>query len=231
MRKFRWFRKETAVMTALVLALSFTAAAQESTEAGTEAEVDVEDPVRSEALADMPQTFTLTSGVGAWSCELTLAQDGTFIGRYTDSNMGEDTENYAGGTVYVSDFEGSFTDFEKIDDYTYSMKLGTLEYARTAEEDWVQDDIHFVPAEAAGIEGGDEFIFYLPGHTTEDLPEGFMTWANLYIGYYADGVMPETLGIYGIYNVSGEYGFGTELESEADSAAAAAETEAETEAE
>ena len=44
------------------------------------------------------QLFEFSSGVGAWSTELTMLEDGTFWGNFHDSEMGETGEGYPNGT-------------------------------------------------------------------------------------------------------------------------------------
>ena len=157
-----------------------------------------------EVLTLVPDEFYFSSGVGGWGTEMTLNDDGTFTGNYHDSNMGEDTENYPNGTVYVSTFEGSFTDFKKVDDYTWSMRLDSLDYEQPVGEDWAEDGIHYIASEAYGLAGGDQFYLYLPGHPVDTLPEEYLTWADMYMNFEK----PQALTIYGIYNEKEGLGWG-----------------------
>ena len=61
-------------------------------------------------LAQMDgQVFEFSSGVGAWSTELTVGENGTFTGSFHDSEMGETGENYPDGTLYGCSFHGQFS--------------------------------------------------------------------------------------------------------------------------
>ncbi len=156
-------------------------------------------------LQTVPESFYFSSGAGAWGTEITLNDDGTFTGSYHDSNMGEDTDNYPGGTVYVCNFSGSFTDFRQVDDFTWSMRLESLEYENTVGENWADSGIHYIASDAYGLSGGDLFYLYLKGHPVDTLPEEYMSWAKMYMGY----AEVSALTICGIYNVALEQGWGS----------------------
>lgn len=159
----------------------------------------------STLLTAVPESFYFSSGAGAWGTEITLNDDGTFTGSYHDSNMGEDTENYPGGTVYCCNFSGSFTDFRQVDDYTWSMRLASLDYENAVGDNWAENGIHYIASDAYGISGGDLFYLYLKGHPTDTLPEEYMSWARMYMGF---AEVP-ALTIYGIYNAAQEQGWGS----------------------
>ena len=162
----------------------------------------------STLLSSVPDNFYFSSGAGAWSTDLVLNDDGSFTGTFHDSDMGTDIETYPGGTVYICNFSGSFKDFVKVDDYTWSMQLASLNYENETTEDWEADGIHYVASDAYGISGGTVFYLYLPGHPWSTLPDGYKNWARMYTNSYGDAA-PETLGIYGIYNEVEENGFGS----------------------
>ena len=157
-------------------------------------------------LRDVPEKFYFSSGAGGWETDLELHDDGSFSGEYHDSNMGENVENYPGGTVYLCPFTGAFTDFRKVDDYSYSCRLKSLNYDEPADLDYEEEGIHFIGAEPYGIAGGDLFMIYLPGHPISTLPEGFLSWARMYMGYPDESV--RNLTVYGLYNVAEWNGFG-----------------------
>ena len=76
---------------------------------------------------DFPIDFVFSSGVGAWATSMTLEQDGAFSGEYYDADMGVCDEDYPNGTVYICDFSGRFSDIEKVDEYSYSLRLAELD--------------------------------------------------------------------------------------------------------
>jgi hypothetical protein len=159
----------------------------------------------SVALASAPAEFYFSSGVGAWGTTMTLNKDGTFNGSFHDSNMGADTDIYPGGEILLCNFAGQFTDFQKIDDYTWSMRLSSLEYETTPGTDWTDGQIHYIANDAYGISGGALFYLYLPGHPMDTIPEEYKGWARSTALYNNPDVF--SLPFYGIYNVDKALGW------------------------
>lgn len=76
--------------------------------------------------------FFFASGAGGWSTVLYINKDGSFYGNYHDSDMGSMGEGYPHGTIYYCDFTGRFSAPVQVNDYTYSMQIEELTYARDA---------------------------------------------------------------------------------------------------
>ena len=162
-------------------------------------------PINEEAsiFESFPEYFTFSSGAGAWSTELYVEADGSFSGTYHDSDMGDSGDDYPNGTLYLCNFKGKFTEPVKIDDYTYSMKIETIELEQTPDEVEYEDGFKYVYSEPYGLENADEFLVYLPGALVSSLPEEYLSWTML---LYEETV-PEELPFYGIYNVADQTGF------------------------
>ena len=146
-------------------------------------------------LDQMPEDFYFASGVGAWSTELQLSDDWSFVGEYHDSNV---------DSVYICEFSGQFSQPEQIDDYTYSMWLLSLEQDGGAEgEEYYENGMRYIYSDPYGITGGNEFRIYLPGAPLDSLPEEFISWTHITPG------KRDTLpgGYYGLYNVNMGEGF------------------------
>ncbi len=151
---------------------------------------------------EYPMGFYLSSGVGAWSTDLYLEKDGSFTGRYHDSDMGDTGEGYPKGTVYVCEFSGRFGQGERLDPFTYGLKLEELTIERPVGEEWIEDEIRYVSAMPVGLEDGENFVIYLPNTPVEKLSEdAYIWWPGRYSQEYT------TLNGYGLYNLNGEYGF------------------------
>lgn len=140
------------------------------------------------------------SGAGAWGTTIFLNADGSFTGDYHDSEMGLSGEGYD-MTVVESSFKGRFTEFEKIEEYAYSMKLDRVETIMPAGEEEFEHwgdgtTVRILYEEAFGIEGGEEFILYLPNAPVKELDEEFLLWNP------ARGEESEVLGRYGLYNIN-----------------------------
>ena len=169
--------------------------------------------VRSLCLTEeMPDVFPLTlafsSGAGAWSTIMTIYPDGSFDGFFSDSDMGDIGEGYPGGKRYICGFDGEFGDIVKLNEYSYSIRLKSLEKEQEKGQEWLEDEVLYITAEAYGIEGGEEFIFYTPDTPLEGLPEEeFLSWRQAF--YQPGESEPDTLDCYGLFNVEQGQGFFT----------------------
>ena len=163
-----------------------------------------------ELPADMPSTFTFSSGAGGWSTDISLGTDGTFVGGYHDSDMGTSDDDYPNGTVYYCNFSGRLEIVQKLDEYSYALKLASLEKEKSKE--FIEDGIRYVPSEAYGMEKGKNYILYLPDTPLDGLNEEFLMW---WPGRYdMQDQQRATLGYYGLYNQDMEYGFFGEVTGE-----------------
>ena len=164
--------------------------------------------------------FYFSSGAGAWATELEIEADGSFSGEYHDSDMGDSGTDYPNGTRYICEFEGRFAAPEKINDYSYKLKLEDLSFDKKPGTIWTEDGIRMIASEAYGMMAGDsesgtaakEFILYLPGAPTADLPQGFLdsirmprAWTDI----------PEKLPVYGLYNTESEAAFSADADAPA----------------
>lgn len=178
----------------------------------TETEPEPTEPAETvpEALTVLPLPaetvqFSFLSGAGGWSTELVLNQDGTFTGRYHDSEMGDIGEDYPYGSIYVCSFAGEFADFEKLSEYAYKMNLTSLTTENATGEEWIEEEIRYVASDPYGLEEGTEFILYLPDTPISEVPEEFLIWWPYLFEHDADPF--DTLSCYGILNVKMGYGF------------------------
>lgn len=166
-------------------------------------------PVPTQASIALPGTFPLefsfSSGAGGWGTSLTLHQDGTFSGTYSDSDMGDAGDSYPQGTVRICEFTGRFGQIKQIDEHTYSMTLEKLSTEDETGKEWLENETRFIAADPYGLEDGDVFLFYTPQTPVEGLSEAFLSW---WPGRY-EQKKPSTLSRYAIYNQKLEYGFFT----------------------
>lgn len=154
----------------------------------------------------MPRYFQFSSGVGAWSTELTLEAGGGFTGLFVDSDMGVSGEGYPDGTRYVCVFSGRFSQPEPVDETTWSMEIESMELEHPADgaEEYA-DGVRYVYSEPYGLEDAEELLLYAPRTPAEGLPENFLTWLRMPWSWEPDE--DGNLGCWGIYNVSQGYGF------------------------
>jgi len=167
-----------------------------------------EKPETGFSFADVAdREFYFSSGAGAWRTVLYIHEDGTFDGVFQDSDMGDMGEDYPNGTVYYSEFSGTFSQPKMIDAQTYQFRMESITYANDFGEELV-DGFRYVYGEAYGIQGAEVLHLYLPNTPIADLPEAYRTW----VGYYNEDSMQETtLPFYGLYNVTEQNGFSSYL--------------------
>lgn len=149
--------------------------------------------------------FLFMSGAGAWSTQLSLNRDGSFTGVFHDSEMGDRAEEYPNGSVYICNFSGVFTDIRQVSEYAYAMTLADLQTEHQEGEEWIEDEIRYIASGPYGLEGGTEFVLYLPDAPLDQMSEVFLFW---WPHRYEQAENPrDTLDCFGILNVEMEHGF------------------------
>lgn len=158
-------------------------------------------------FSKMPPIYNLAGTAGAWYSELRVEPDGSFTGYYQDADIGDTGEGYS-GTVYYSEYTGSFQNPMKLNDYTYSFEVGPIDFKGTDGEVTMSDEysadgvnpIRNVFIETATLSEGETVYLYTPGAKLSELPEGFKYWVHP-----SDG--EKTLSVFGLYGTKYEYGF------------------------
>ncbi|MBR3494363.1 MAG: hypothetical protein IKH38_02955 [Clostridia bacterium] len=123
--------------------------------------------------------WSFSSGVGAWSTDLRILEDGSFAGEFHDSEMGESAETYPNGTVYGCSFTGTMSLAETVDENTWKIRVDTLTMDEGQVPEAIDDGIRYVTTEPYGISAGDEMLLYKPGTPVEALPEELVFWAHV----------------------------------------------------
>lgn len=149
----------------------------------------------------LPAEFIFSSGIGNWRTYIDIKNDGSFTGQYSDADMGDTGNGYPNGIVYLCDFEGEFSEPVQIDQYTYSMKLESIELEKTPGEEYIENGVKYICTEPSGLSGAEELLIYLPGIKMSDLPKEFKLWLPI------DAQSEEFLQYYGIYNINDKSGF------------------------
>ncbi len=165
--------------------------------------------------------FYFSSGAGGWYEVLHIKEDGTFTGHFQDSDMGDTGENYPNGVLYYSDYNGSFTQPEKVDDTTWRFRIAQINYPFGTDEK-VIDGTLYRYSTSYGLENAKDIYMYLPGSKIAALPQEFLNW----VGYHnPESIAGKDLTFYGLYNESGQNGFQS-YEYEPETASAASEAAA-----
>lgn len=169
-------------------------------------------PVKTDSLPlNHPVEMEFLSGAGAWRTTLTLSPDGSFAGEYTDSDA---------DVQYICRFHGSFGDFARLTDASWSLTLKelVLDTGHPLGEEWRENGIRYISSGPYGLDGpdgaplepGSAFLLYTPEATgyapgTElygALP--FWTWWPGRRQFIDAG---DQLGCYGMHNLATGYGF------------------------
>lgn len=157
--------------------------------------------------------FSFLSGAGGWRTILTLNRDGSFMGMYLDSEMGEVGDGYPHGSVYICNFSGKFQNITKVDAYSYKMTLADIETEKAIGEEWIEDNIRYVASGPHGLNDPfnnqecTDFVFFLPDTPIDQVSEAFLSW---WPHRFSQETEPRTtLSCYGILNVTTESGFFT----------------------
>ena len=163
----------------------------------------VENPAtpKPNLFAKLPKKFTFSSGAGAWGTTLNLKSDGSFTGEYSDSDLGDTGKKYPKGTVYICKFKGKFSVPKKVNKYTYSSKLESLQQEGKEDDVYYKKGKRYIVSGPYGLEDAKEFRIYLPNAPISKVPDEFLSWA------FWQEPEGKKLGLYGLYNVAGKEGF------------------------
>jgi hypothetical protein len=157
--------------------------------------------------------LSFSSGYGSWKTTIALNRDGTFVGRYFDSNASSTGEKYPNGSIYICNFEGEFEYVEKLNDYSYRMVLTQLESQQPEGKEWIKNKTRYIASEPYGLnvpsnhQGEKEFILYLPEAPVDELLDAFLSWRPAEAVKNNENEENSTLSCYGLLNVSKDYGF------------------------
>lgn len=164
------------------------------------------DEEESISFQDIPNQFLFASGAGAWATYMTIEDDGSFVGEYRDSNVGSVGKKHPHGTVHYCDFYGTLSEPEKVNEYTYSVKIKSLKTRVKPGKKEIKDKIKYIYTEPYGLENAKKLLIYLPGAPKSELSEEFLMWTG--VGYdWDEDVKEDELSFWGIYNPKDETGF------------------------
>lgn len=148
--------------------------------------------VYQQILPELDMYFS--SGAGAWGTSLSIDGTGFFSGDFHDSNMGETGYGYPNGTCYVCDFDGKFK-VTNIGTYSINLEMTSLNTDVYEGQSWISNGILYIGSGAYGLQGGQEFILYIPGTPISMLPSEVLSWNY--------GLSDQrTLSGYALYNVT-----------------------------
>ncbi|MBR0373049.1 MAG: hypothetical protein IJH91_00810 [Mogibacterium sp.] len=169
-------------------------------------EAAIHDVSMEEAFGQLDDvSFIFASGAGGWATTMHISPDGTFVGQYHDSDMGDSGDGYPNGTVYICDFHGSFKDVEYVDDYTYRFKIDTLVNEDEEGRVYYEDGVRYIVSRPYGLDDAEVMELYLPGKPAKELTEEFLNWMWGVSG--SEEEYKPVMTFYGLYNIGGKQGF------------------------
>lgn len=125
----------------------------------------------------MPDGWSHSSGVGAWSTEMRINQTGSFYGYFHDADMGVCGEDYPNGTLYECLFYGQFSNIHPIDQFTYSMTVSDFNVIGELNSQFIYDEIlHIITP--IGIDEGYTFYLYIPETPRYLVSEEHLSWLH-----------------------------------------------------
>lgn len=157
----------------------------------------------------LPELFLYTEAGASWHTELYIAGDGSFRGRYIDTDAAEPFSEEAKYSSYntVCDFEGRFEILSQEGDHEFLLGIAELycgKPAGTIEIDEETNAAYIYGTVPRGLDGTNELRLYVPGRATADLPEEFSAWICSAAGAASLG---DTLELWALRNVNTDEGF------------------------
>lgn len=150
--------------------------------------------------------YTFSSGAGGWMTYITVNADGSFSGDFHDNDYTE--EDGCEVQITLAQFTGRFESIKKVNDYTYSFKVKSLDYKKPIDTTEIVDEefgrTKYIYSTAYGLAEAKTVYLFTKGAPVNELPEEFVNWARYPLA------LPEgatTLPFKGLYNVDEQYGF------------------------
>ena len=125
-------------------------------------------------------TWSFCSGAGAWSTDLTILPDGSFSGDYHDSDMGDTSEAYPNGTIYVCSFSGKLSLMEQLDENSWKLHVDELTYSEPNGKEVIEDGVKYIYTDVYGLSLGDEMTLYKPGTPVDSFTDEMKFFAHAF---------------------------------------------------
>ena len=155
-------------------------------------------------------TWSFCSGAGAWSTDLKIQPDGSFIGDYHDSDMGDKAEAYPNGTVYICSFSGKMSLVEQVDENSWKLRVDELSYTEPNGKEVFEDGCKYIYTDVYGLSAGDEMMLYKPGTPVDSFTDEMKFFAHAF-----DLTVLPSWYFYSVKNNSGFEGFKSEPDQSA----------------
>lgn len=134
---------------------------------------------------------------------LSLNDNGFFTGEY----FGVEGMQADPTLILESEFSGQFDVIEKIDEYSYSLQLAEINYAKEIGTEWSDGRVPYRATTASGLDNGKHFILYAPGTPIEKIPQDTRNWSTTYWDLDPYHEPPRNLSCWVLRNMETNRGF------------------------
>lgn len=147
-------------------------------------------------FTQLPEIFSCITASGRADWKLLIKNDGSFDSIYKIIDMGECGPEYPNGTWYIKEEAGNFTEFEKIDEFSYRMVADSIEKTAPAGETYITDTYRYIVEDGTQVTNKDVFYLYLPGTPYSKLPQDLIESVNNNGFHSMDEITPSTYILY-----------------------------------
>ena len=160
----------------------------DATVAGAKPSAD-DDATLRKAMEQVAGDYMFSSGNGGWTTNLHVKADGTFSGRYQDTDLGGASAEHPRGVVRRSDFTGRFSSAQRNDDGSYALQCATGQLSTKGKigDRHLENGQEVTIAAPYGMTPCDRFVFYPRGFDSTKLSETERRWSQWTDADYGNG--------------------------------------------
>ena len=136
---------------------------------------------------DIAGSYGFASGSGGWTTTLQVNRDGTFSGYYSDTDLGDVSDEHPNGIRTESTFQGVFSKAKANDDGTYTLQCDAdkLNFEGNIGDSRIEDGTLVTISEPYGIAPCTTFTVYPQGYDSSRIDEDVLSWST---AWYFDGI-------------------------------------------
>ncbi|MBM6699216.1 hypothetical protein H7U32_02505 [Bifidobacterium pullorum subsp. saeculare] len=137
------------------------------------------DAVLHEAMEQAAGDYMFSSGSGGWGTNLHVNADGTFSGKYQDTNLGDISAEHPHGTARQSEFTGQFSSAQRNEDGSYTLHCvaNRLSVKGNNGGTRIENGMAITTTDPYGITLCDTFVLYPKGFDSAKMSESERGWA------------------------------------------------------
>ena len=120
--------------------------------------------------------FVATSGLGTSATEITVDEKGNITGVAYDLDVGCNDKSYPNGTWYYCEFEGKFSEPQKINDHMYKCRISKLNYLSPIGKDEIKDGYLYSYQKPRSMGTEKDVIIYTPRTPMSEISQKIKYW-------------------------------------------------------